>query len=103
GGEQDDTEDQCRDDRRGDLPVIADDEVVQEPVDGPNDPHATGSFRAAGGWADARATRGSTTTSRRDSTSQPPRRISSAQSPPGQARLVPPCTAPRPSSAQNVP
>ena len=49
------------------------------------------------------AGRGSVATRTRDSSSHPPRMASSAASPPGQVRLLPPCSRPSPSTAQNVP
>ncbi len=49
------------------------------------------------------AGRGSVATRTRDSSSHPARMASSAASPPGQVRLLPPCSRPSPSTAQNVP
>src|SRR2546423_11223531 len=80
---------------RRDLPVVADDEVVREAPDGPDDAHAPTFSRAR--------TFGSTVTRIRDSTSQPARTTGSARSPPGHSRLRPPCSTPSPSTDQHVP
>src|SRR5438552_1400339 len=95
-------------DRGRDLPVVADDEVVPELREAPDESHDASSITVAVGRRGASprpaAIAGASLTSTRERMNQAASSASSDQLSPGQLRLSPPdWKTPVPSTAQNVP